>query len=144
MWQQKENLFSDRFVVPTWLKRATIYSHVSLLEENVTWCGWGFLQDWQTRTKQGLSSPQGQKAALLLRIHHTSPAGKESLHSAVGGTTHANHTKGWNAEPARLMQVDIMVGYLKLHLLQISLEILAPDTTPSETWNPVTFFCFSF
>lgn len=35
MWQQKENLFSGRFVVHTWLKRATVHSHVDLLKQNV-------------------------------------------------------------------------------------------------------------
>lgn len=52
---------------------------------------------------------------------------RKTICALCHGGTHANHTNGSNAEPTRLMQVDIMVGYLKLRLLQISLEIFAPD-----------------
>lgn len=69
MWQQKENLFSDRFVVHTWLKRATVYSHVSLLEENVHMAWTRFSSGLANQKRATLSSPQGQKAVLLLRIH---------------------------------------------------------------------------
>lgn len=34
MWQQKENLFSGRIVLHTWLKRAASYRHFGLPEQN--------------------------------------------------------------------------------------------------------------
>lgn len=121
MWQQKENLFSDRFVVPTWLKRAAIYSHVSLLEENVhmAWTGFSSGVANQKQAMDLFTPRAGGSAAPEDPSHCTVPSGELM--------------QGWNAELARLMQVAIMVGCLKLHLLQISLEIFVPDQ--HSKWN---------
>lgn len=64
MWQQKENLFSDRFVVPTWLKRATIYSPVSLLEENVHMAWTGFSSGLANQNQaRALFNPRAEGSA---------------------------------------------------------------------------------
>lgn len=59
-------------MVHTWLKRATIYSHIGLLEQNVHMV-WTRFASGLANQKQAAHClhPQGEKAALLLMNHHT-------------------------------------------------------------------------